>query len=594
MSALDRVIPLPRLVEVDHVDVAVPPIEVWPLLRHGDLGRSPLSRALFAVRELPARLSGRATSAPVLRLDQLVSSEARPGFQILVDDPPHEVVVGAIGKVWKLDIPFQHVDGADAYEAFFLPGWIKVAWSLRVVPRGEREARVELEVRVDATDDESWRKFRRYFRLIGPASHLLRRTLLSAVARQLGAPEDQEEELALAGDTLLPDAGAQITESIEIAATPEAIWPWLVQMGGGRAGFYSVDVLDNGGARSAREVHPDLQQLAVGDVIAARAGEADGFEVLRVDPPHALVLGGLRDLDARGQLPFASPRPDRFWQVTWAFVLEPLDARTTRLHVRARAAFSPDGRAHAAWIRPVHHLMQTIQLRHVAERAEGRQARDDWRDVVDSLGGVGRMALAMITPFARPARATWGLAPEVAARVHPGDELVPHPRWGWTHGVEVDAPAGAVWPWVAQIGADRAGFYSYQWLENLAGCEVRNAETIHPGWQVRPGDELRLHPSIPPMHVVHVEPGRCFVASAPADDAARRAGKPWVAASWTFLVEPLGDDRCRFVSRYRADCSGDLATRLQFGPSIVEPIGFAMDRRMLLGVKARAEARAHP
>ena len=68
--------------------------------------------------------------------------------------------------------------------------------------------------------------------------------------------------------------------------------------------------------------------------------------------------------------------------------------------------------------------------------------------------------------------------------------------------------------------------------------------------------------------------------------------KAWVAASWLFLVEPLSDRRCRFISRYRVAYPG-IATRLAFGPTLLEPIGFAMDRRMLLGVKARSEHGRH-
>jgi len=65
-----------------------------------------------------------------------------------------------------------------------------------------------------------------------------------------------------------------------------------------------------------------------------------------------------------------------------------------------------------------------------------------------------------------------------------------------------------------------------------------------------------------------------------------------MACTWLFLIEPLGEHRCRFLSRYRAACSDDVAPRLQFGPLLAEPIGFVMDRRMLLGVKERAEGRA--
>jgi len=97
------------------------------------------------------------------------------------------------------------------------------------------------------------------------------------------------------GDALLPDALGQLTDGITIHATPEAIWPWLVQMGSDRAGFYSVDLLDNANRRSAREIHPELQAIAVGDVLPARPGHVEGFEVLLVDEPRALVLGGLYD-----------------------------------------------------------------------------------------------------------------------------------------------------------------------------------------------------------------------------------------------------------------------------------------------------------
>jgi hypothetical protein len=589
MTALDRVIPFPRLVEIDGVELAAPATRVWEIVRHGELAGSPLVRALFALRDLPARLSGKPVEPMRLRLDEMRSSPAQPGFQILSDDPPREVVIGAIGKVWHLDIPFLHAGDASAYAAYDGAGWIKVAWALRVVPLGDRGSRLELEVRVDATDDESWHKFRTYFRIIGPGSHFVRRSLLSALARELGTPEKAEALHSMPGDALLPDAGAQMTDGITIHATPAVIWPWLLQMGCRRAGFYSIDLLDNGGARSAREIHPELQHVGVGQLIPATPEGDDGFEVLALEPQHTLVLGGLYDAAEGRQLPFHVTRPERYWQVTWAFALEQLDAQTTRLHVRGRAAYPPSGRLHATWIRPVHHLMQRAQLRHLAARAEGRESADDWRDVLSGIGGAALMAINLLAPFARHARCTWGLSGAEVDRVHPGDELVPEPRWGWTHGVEIEAPAFDVWPWVAQIGADRAGFYSYQWLENLAGCALRNAEVIHPEWQLHAGGTLQIHPKIPPLAVVHFEPGRCFVAHAAADEAARAAGQPWVACSWLFLVEPLGDQRCRLVSRFRASSSDDLATRLSSGPTLIEPIGFVMDRRMLLGIKRRAE-----
>jgi hypothetical protein len=96
------------------------------------------------------------------------------------------------------------------------------------------------------------------------------------------------------------------------------------------------------------------------------------------------------------------------------------------------------------------------------------------------------------------------------------------------------------------------------------------------------------------LTVTEVERGRHFVAHSSFDERGRLVGKPWGEASWLFFVEPLGKARCRFISRFRCACSDDLATRLAFGPALIEPVGFAMDRRMLLGVKERAERRFQP
>lgn len=585
MSALDRIIPAPRLVETDEIDLAVLPAQAWDVIRHGDLGSSPLVRALFTIRTLPERFSGKNGAPPVLRIDDLVSTEQHPGFQVLADDGGHALVVGAIGKVWHLTIPFVHVADGDAFAAFAEPGYVKVAWALEVAPLGETDTRLSFELRVDATDAASWARFQRYFALIGPGSRFIRRTLLASLLRRFGSPTSKEDDRPMPGDDLIEDAGGHITHGVTIAARPRDIWPWLVQMGGDRAGFYSIDALDNDGVRSAREIHPELQRLRVGDIIPAGPAADDGFEVLAIEPERALVLGGLYDVEARRQLPFDAARPERYWQTTWTFLLEPLDDKTTRLHVRARAAFPPSGLLHVTWIRPVHHLMEQAQLKRLAARIEGRLPRDDWRDVAEGARGVGVMIAAFLTPFLRNARSHWGLDEATANRTYAGDDLVPDPRWSWTHGIEIEADAESVWPWVAQLGADRGGFYSYQWLENVAGCELHNAEAVHPELALREGDDLRLHPEFPPFRVVSLEPGRHIVAHSPPPE---RDG-PWIDASWAFFVEPLGETRCRVISRYRCKTSDDLASRIQFGSTLVEPVGFAMDRRMLMGIKERAE-----
>jgi len=597
MSSLDKLIPTPRLVEIHSVELDAPPSAVWQHLRHADLADSLFVRALFAVRTLPSRLGAHPPErSTILRIDDLRSTSERPGFQLLAEEPERCLTVGAIGQVWQLDIPFRHVDNVECYATFTEPGWVKVAWEIRVAAHGKNSSYLEFEVRVDVTDDASWTKFSRYWRLIGPGSHFIRQVLLAGLKRRFGSPDAREEERALPGDALLPDAAAQATHGITIHAPREAIWPWLVQMGCHRGGFYAVDLLDNGGVASAREIHPDLQELVVGQVLPATPESAEGFEVLAIDPARTLILGGLYDVQGGRLLPFSSARPKNYWHVTWTFVLEELDAKSTRLHVRARAALSPSERFHAAWIRPIHALMQASQLHNLAARAEGRLRRDTLTDIGDGLQGAAIMALAFATPFQRTARNHWGLSAEEAAKPRPGDERIPEPLWSWTHGIEIDALPERVWPWVAQIGADRAGFYSYQWLENLAGCKLTNAESLHAGWAHRIGDSLVLHPKIPAIPVVDIEPNRHLVAFAPADEAARAERRPWAAASWAFVLEPIGGERCRLVSRFRAACSPDLVSRLAQGPTLLEPIGFAMDRRMLLGIRervlrARTEAR---
>jgi hypothetical protein len=175
-------------------------------------------------------------------------------------------------------------------------------------------------------------------------------------------------------------------------------------MGCQRAGFYSLDRLDNGGRRSAREIHPELQALAVGSILPATPRRPDGFEVLRLEPPRLLGLGILLDADRPTPLPFAHPRPRRFRHVSWTFVLEPLDGRSTRLYARVRGAFPPQGRWYAIAIRPVHRVMQTAQLRNLARRVEGRQPLDDWRGVRDGLASARRMVTNAVTASVRPGR----------------------------------------------------------------------------------------------------------------------------------------------------------------------------------------------
>lgn len=155
-----------------------------------------------------------------------------------------------------------------------------------------------------------------------------------------------EATRALPGDDLVSNALGMDTRGITIEAPPELVWPWLVQMGYGRGGWYSIDQLDMRG-KSASTIVEAWQSLAVGDVMPTHPG--GGFEVKVVDPGRALVLFAdsttmqPSDEAAREAVPpglaasgaFLSATPGEF-AASWAFVLEPLGTRRTRLIERVR------------------------------------------------------------------------------------------------------------------------------------------------------------------------------------------------------------------------------------------------------------------
>ena len=176
---------------------------------------------------------------------------------------------------------------------------------------------------------------------------------------------------------------------------------------------------------------------------------------------------------------------------------------------------------------------------------------------------------------------TWGTRGDESTRELPGESLMPQPGAALTHAITIDAPPERVWPWVAQLGQDKGGFYSYAWLENLSGAGIVNADHVEPEWQdPQPGDLLRLHPTIA-LEIVRVVPAELLVVSRPV-----RAG---LGFHWIFLLTPDGRGRTRFLVRERYVVPWAPARRV----AAVVTVGSAvMSRRMMLGIKARAEATA--
>lgn len=171
-----------------------------------------------------------------------------------------------------------------------------------------------------------------------------------------------ENAMALPGDDLVPHPIGVVNHAITIHRRPSAVWPWLAQMGAGRAGWYTYDFIDNGGHRSADRILPQYQKIAVGSVMPALPGAKDVFVVARCDPDHSLVLGWRQ--------------PDGRYQTTWVFALtEPVPGET-RLIVRGRVApgYRPYGlpqwAAMSIGSRPAHFIMERKQLISLARRAE--------------------------------------------------------------------------------------------------------------------------------------------------------------------------------------------------------------------------------
>jgi hypothetical protein len=140
-----------------------------------------------------------------------------------------------------------------------------------------------------------------------------------------------------------------------------------------------------------------------------------------------------------------------------------------------------------------------------------------------------------------------------------------------TRAVTIEAAPSQVWPWIAQIGQDRGGFYSYTFFENLAGCQVRNADRIHPEWQHRDvGDTVLLHP-LAGIELSRFEPDRSYALQ-----------------GWYFALEPAPEGGTRLFARSRIPRGVTSVAYALF----IELPHFIMERKMLLGIKQRAEDRA--
>ena len=219
-----------------------------------------------------------------------------------------------------------------------------------------------------------------------------------------------------------------------------------------------------------------------------------------------------------------------------------------------------------------------------------RAAARTIRDVL--VGGVQVVVALLAAPLLRGRYNHWGATGDEVTGSMPGDDLVAGPRLGYTRAVTIAAAREKVWPWLAQIGQGRGGFYSFDGLENLLGCHIHSSDAVLPDAQhLRTGDLIRLAPAAeaPSFRVHEVVPPETLVlvsAGPPQPGGPPSSGDGDTVATWQWVLRPADGGRgTRLIVRQRL--TYPRSQRLLW--HLLEPVTFVMERRMLLGMRDRAE-----
>jgi hypothetical protein len=188
------------------------------------------------------------------------------------------------------------------------------------------------------------------------------------------------------------------------------------------------------------------------------------------------------------------------------------------------------------------------------------------------------VAAVVYVIFIQPWHVRWGTTNEEAERALPGDNIVSELDYQCTRAITIQAPAEKIWPWLLQIGQDRGGFYSYNWIENSIGLDIHNIYHIVPKLQhLEVGDTVMLGPSAG-MTVVVLEPGQSIVYQLPSDQLMQQI-------TWAFILYPLDSKTTRLIIRMRMDISVLSKTSLL----LFDPGHFIMERKMMYCIKECVE-----
>jgi len=212
-----------------------------------------------------------------------------------------------------------------------------------------------------------------------------------------------------------------------------------------------------------------------------------------------------------------------------------------------------------------------------ARRGNGVRLVEAGTVAVGGLAAVGLVALSTY-PKWRPWCVHWGATADEATRWLPGDDLVAEPDLVTTRAITIAAAPASVWPWLVQMGPDRGGVYTYDWIENLLGLAVHSVHTLLPEFQhLEVGDAQRLGAAGPVLRVAVVDPAQAMVLR--SDDG------HW---TWAFVLV-AGEAGTRLISRNRIVLPQDTAITRWFYTYAMEPGSLVMERKMLLGIRERAE-----
>lgn len=197
--------------------------------------------------------------------------------------------------------------------------------------------------------------------------------------------------------------------------------------------------------------------------------------------------------------------------------------------------------------------------------------------------GTGAIAAVTVLAASRTWAMSWGATKAERAMPLAGDALLSSSELTATRAITISAAPAEVWPWIAQLGQDRGGFYSYDVLENLVGCDIHSAQRIEPRWQsVAVGQEFKLHPEVSMVAAV-VRPVEALVlrGAVPVSDAA-----PPYESTWAFVLIEGPNGTTRLVSRERYHYLRPWAALLIEPTQLVSSV---MSQRMLRGIKERVE-----